>query len=131
MPEVDLYANEAKFNEARTEYVSIMQTMQTACLGKEKLTKKCQKAAELNAAMQNYLLQMSNSMQKIPTNLPKQQELFNVAHKLGLDMDELMTESTQRSDMNILGDMNYYKTLAWMLGALTLVGIYVKNNSAT
>jgi hypothetical protein len=108
-----------------------MNTMQTACLGKEKLTKKCQKAAELNASMQTYLLQMSNAMQKTPTNLPKQQELLNLSHKLSLDMDELATESSQRNDLNVLGDMNYYKTMAWMLGVLAIVGIYIKNNSTT
>ena len=73
MSEVDLYALEAKFNETKAEYIALMNTLQTSCLGGE-TSDQCQKAAELNATMQNLLIQMSNMMKKTPASLPKQQE---------------------------------------------------------
>jgi hypothetical protein len=132
MSEVDLYAVEAKFNDAKTEYVSLLNTLDTACLGKEKSSKQCRKAAQLNAEMQTYLIQMSNLMKKTPANLPKQQELLNVANQLGLDMGGLLTETVQGKEMELMSDMYKGHAVAWTISAITVFLLIVytwKNNT--
>jgi hypothetical protein len=119
MSEVDLYALEAKFNETKTEYIALMGTLQTSCL-KDNTSAQCLKAAELNATMQNLLLQMSNQMKKTPASLPKQQELLNVSGQLELDRDQLVTELAKNDDLSVLADMNRDKWLVWWLSAITL-----------
>lgn len=123
MSEVDLYAVEAKFQDAKNEYVSIMNELQT-CLGKES-TKRCQKAAELNADMQTYLIQMSNFMKKTPTNLPKQQELLNVANQLDMDKGELLSNTEKLKDLGVLSEMNHIKTITWFLFSVTVFSLIV------
>jgi len=128
MSEVELYATEAKFNDAKTEYVTLLNM---ACLGKDKSTKQCRKAAQLNAEMQTYLIQMSNLMKKTPTNLPQQQELLNVAEQLGQDMG-LLTESAQNNELVVISDMYTNYALAWTISALTIFSLIVytwKNNT--
>ena len=120
MSEVELYAVEAKFNEAKTKYIALMNTLQTSCLG-DQYTAKCQTAAELNASMQTYLIQMSNLLKKTSRPLPKQQELLNVAGQLELDKDQLMTEITAKEDMTILAEMNREKWLVWWLSGITVI----------
>lgn len=120
MSEVDLYALEAKFNETKAEYIALMDVLQTSCLG-DQTSAQCQKAAELNASMQNLLLQMSNMMKKTPTSLPKQQELLNLSGQLELDQDQLVTELAKNDDLTILADMNREKWLVWWLSGITVV----------
>ena len=119
MSEVELYAVEAKFNEAKTKYIALMNTLQTTCLGNQR-NAQCQTAAELNASMQTYLIQMSNLLKKSATHLPKQQELLNVAGRLESDKGQLDTEYAIRQDLNVITDMNHVKWLAWVLGAITV-----------
>ena len=119
MSEVDLYALEAKFNETKSEYIALMGTLQMTCL-KDDTSAQCLKAAELNASMQNLLLQMSNLMKKTPDSLPKQQELLNVAGQLELDRDQLVTELAKNDDLSVLADMNRSKWLVWWLSAITV-----------
>jgi hypothetical protein len=123
MSEVDLYATESKFNAAKKEYLSIMNTVKTGCLGKEKLTKKCQKAAELNADMQTYLLQMSNLTKKTIPNIPKQHELLSTSNQLERDMSLLMTEIGQKQDTAVLAHMNQANFLTWGISAIAIVSI--------
>lgn len=119
MSEVDLYALEAKFNETKAEYVGLMDTLQTSCLGGQ-TSAPCQKAAELNASMQNLLIQMSNMMKKTPTSLPKQQEMLNLSGQLDLDRDQLITELAINHDLSVLADLNRDKWLVWCLSAITV-----------
>jgi hypothetical protein len=119
MSEVDLYAAEAKFNESKAEYIVLMNSLQTSCL-KDHTTTQCQKAAELNASMQNSLLQISNLLKKSPRSLPKQQELLNLSDQLQQDQSQLLTEVAANDDIVILANMNYTKWLAWWLSAITV-----------
>lgn len=121
MSEVDLYSVEAKFQDAKNEYVSIMNELQT-CLGKES-SKQCQKAAELNADMQTYLIQMSNLMKKTPTNVPKQQELLNVANQLDNDKGELLSNTAKIIDLSVMSEMNHIKTITWFLFSITVFSL--------
>lgn len=125
MSEVDLYAVEAKFNDAKSEYVSLMDSLQSSCLGKEKTSKKCQKASELNADMQTYLIQMSNLMKKTSINLPKQQELLNVVNQLDMDMNNLTSNSAQNQDIELLASSNHRHTIVWLLCAITIFALIV------
>ena len=83
---IDLYSVEAKFNEKKKEYVSLMDSINYSCLGKEKTSAECLKAARLNADMQSCLIQMSNLTNKHPPHaksikpLQKQQlELLKIS----------------------------------------------------
>ena len=125
MSEVDLYAVEAKFNNAKEEYMSIMNSVKTSCLGKEKMKKKCQKAAELNADMKTYLIQMSTLTKKTIQNIPKQHELLSVSNQLDKDMNLLVTEITQKEDSETVATMNYITTLPWVISAITVFSIIV------
>lgn len=119
MSEVDLYALEAKFNDTKAEYIALMNVLQTSCQGGQSYTQ-CQKAAELNASMQNLLIQMSNLMKKTPTSLPKQQELLNLSGQLELDQNQLVTELAKNDDTNVLTDSNQENWLAWWLSGITV-----------
>ncbi len=125
MPVIDLYASEAHFNAARDEYKAIMKTVKYDCLDETKNKSQCQRAAELNADMQTYLLQMSNALAKTPPNLKQQQELLNVVRQLELDVEDLLsdTKHEQQDDLDVFANMYYSKTLAWMLTAITILGL--------
>jgi hypothetical protein len=118
MSEVDLYALEAKLNETKAEYIALMNVLQTSC--KDQSYTQCQKAAELNASMQNLLIQMSNLMKKNSTSLPKQQEFLNLSGQLELDQTQLVTELAKNDDMNVLTDSNQERWLAWWLSGITV-----------
>ena len=122
MSEVDLYALEAKFNETKAEYVTLMDTLQTSCLG-DQTSAQCLKAAELNASMQNLLLQMSNLMKKTPTSLPKQQELLNLSGQLEIDQDQLVTELAKNDDLTVVANLNRDKWLVWWLSGITVFSL--------
>jgi len=130
MSEVDLYAIQSKFNKAKTEYITLMETIQTSCLGNQ-LSKECQKAATLNAEMQTYLIQMSNMIKKTQTYLPKQKELLDISNHLGGDMDSLSSLEQEEHDGQVISTMNYTHALAWTLVSITILFIIVnqKNKS--
>jgi len=133
MTAINFYALEAKFDEAKTEYMSLMNTIKLSCLGKDKTTRKCQKAAELNADMQTYLLQMSNQVGTVDISLPKQKELLKLSKQLNKDMTELMTAQGQNQDLVALSTMAHGKYLSWTLTTIALLLIITfvqkKNNT--
>ena len=116
--EVELYAAEAKFDESKTEYVALMNTLQTSCLGNA--SSQCQKAAELNASMQTCLIQMSNLLKKSPQSLPRQKELLDLANQLERDKDQLLTTLAERDDLDVVASMNYNNWLTWFISAITV-----------
>jgi hypothetical protein len=126
MSEVELYAIQSKFNQAKAEYITLMGTIQTTCLGNE-LSKECQKAATLNADMQTYLIQMSNLVKNTPTSLPKQKELLDVSNQLGNEMNTLSSLSQEDEDIQVISNMNYAHALAWTLGAITIVLVLLQS----
>lgn len=121
MSEVELYAIQSKFNQAKAEYITLLGTIQTTCLGNQ-LTKECQKAATLNADMQTYLIQMSNLLKK-PETLKHQKELLDISSQLGDDMQNLSSLAQEEQDVQVLSSMNYAYALAWTLGGITILGI--------
>jgi hypothetical protein len=125
MSEVELYAIQSKFNQAKTEYVTLLETIQTSCLGNQ-MSKECQKAASLNADMQTYLIQMSSLIKKTSTSLPKQKELLDISNQLGGDMEKLASLEKEEEDGQVVASMNYIHALAWTLAGLAIVSIVVQ-----
>ena len=126
MSEVELYAIQSRFNQAKAEYITLLGTIQTSCLGNQ-LSKECQTAATLNADMQTYLIQMSNLIKNTDTALPKQQELLNLSNQLGDDMDNLTSLAQEHEDTQVLSSMNYSHALAWTLASITIVFLLMKS----
>jgi len=121
MSEVELYAIQSKFNQARAEYITLLGTIQTTCLGNQ-LSKECQRAATLNADMQTYLIQMYNLL-KTPDTLKNQKELLDISNQLGNEMDTLSSLAQEEKDSEVISSMNYSHALAWTLGGITIVGL--------
>lgn len=119
MSEVELYAIQSRFNQAKEEYITLMGTIQTTCLGND-LSRECQRAATLNADMQTYLIQMSNLV-KTPEPLKHQKELLDISNQLGNDMDTLSSLSQEEEDVQVITTMNYAHALAWTLGTITVL----------
>lgn len=125
MSEVELYAIQSKFNQAKAEYITLLGTIQTTCLGNE-LSKECQKAATLNADMQTYLIQMSNLL-KTPDTLKNQKELLDISNQLGNEMDTLSSLSQEEEDIQVVSSMNYAHALAWTLGTITIMLVLLQS----
>lgn len=127
MSEVDLYAIQSKFNKAKLEYTTLMETIQTSCLGNQ-LSNECQKAATLNAEMQTYLIQMSNMIKPTSTSLPKQKELLDISNQLGGEMENLTSLDQEERDVQLVATMNYTHALAWTLVSITILFIVVNQS---
>ena len=119
---VELYSLEKKFGEKRDQYVSLMNSINYSCLGKEKTTKECLKAAKLNADMQTYLIQMSNLVVKYPpkTNVNKKHlDLLRISDSLDKDMQELVTNEEIINDTTI--QKNMYESQAFLWGIVSIM----------
>ena len=124
MSEVDFYAVQSKFNQAKKEYNALLETIQTSCLGNQ-LSNECQKAASLNADMQTYLLQMSNFMKNTPLPLTKQKQLLEISNQLNREMENLTSLEGEEKDMEVFATMNYVHALSWTIASITIVFILV------
>jgi hypothetical protein len=126
MSEVELYSIQSKFNQSKAEYITLLGTIQTSCLGNQ-LSKECQKAATLNADMQTYLIQMSNLIKQTDTSLPKQKELLDISNQLDGDMETLSSLAQEKTDSEVLSTMNYTHALAWTLASITIVFLLIQS----
>ena len=101
---VDLYSIEKKFGQKRDQYLSLMKSIKYSCLGKEKTSSECLKAAKLNAEMQSHLIQMSNLIVKYPIdkNINKKQlTLLRISDNLEKELQELVSNDGINSDVEI------------------------------
>jgi hypothetical protein len=123
MSVVELYSLEKKFEEKRDQYVSLMNSINYSCLGKEKTSVECLRAARLNAQMQTYLIQMSNLMIQVPKtekNVDTQQlNLLRIADSLETDMKELVTNEAISNDTGI--QKNMYESQAFLYGFVSII----------
>jgi hypothetical protein len=124
MSEVEFYAVQSKFNQAKREYKALLETIQTSCLGNQ-LSNKCRKAASLNADMQTYLLQMSNFIKNIPLPFTKQKQLLEISNQLNIEMENLISLEGEEKDMEVFATMNYVHALSWTIASITIVFILV------
>ena len=119
---VDLYSVEKKFGEKRDQYLSLMKTIKYSCLGKEKTSAECLKAAKLNSEMQSYLLQMSNLIVKYPIdkNINNQQlSLLRITDSLEKDLQELFSNDAINNDIEI--KKNMYESQAFLYGFVSII----------
>jgi len=126
---VDLYDAETEFNEKKKEYISLMNSIKFSCLGKEKTTAICIKAAELNADMQSALIRMSSLSKQYPipnsSMTTQQTQLLNISDQLDAEMKQLLTVDQIQKDTALLSEMNKEYVLAWGFAAICIVSIVV------
>jgi hypothetical protein len=129
---IDLYSVESKFNEKKREYISLMDSINYSCLGKEKTSVECLKAAKLNAEMQTYLIQLSNLANKNPPDvqsikpLQKQQlEILQLSDKLEEDLKFLMTDESLKQDSEVLQEQNKLYALSWGFMAILITSLVI------
>jgi hypothetical protein len=126
---VDLYEAETIFNEKKKEYISLMNSIKFSCLGKEKTSETCIKAAKLNAEMQTALIQMSSISKNYPivdvSMNTQQTHLLNIADKLDTEMKQLLTADQLHHDTTILAEMSKEYVLAWGFAAICIISMVV------
>ena len=132
MSVIDLYSVETKFNEKKTEYVSLMDSINYSCLGKNQTSDVCVKAAKLNAEMQTHLIEMSNLLDKNKFHgqsnkqLHKQQlQLLQLSDKLEKDLDNLMTDEALHEDSRVFQEQNKLHALSWSFMAVLITGLVI------
>lgn len=116
---INVYTLESKFQKAKVEYKTLMETIKTSCLGNQ-YTKECRRAIHLNNEMQNYLIEMS-SLVNIP---PKRKEIMDLSFQL----EEDMTLLQQEKDGQVMASMNYGNMLTWGFVAITVIGVLLYKN---
>jgi len=117
---IELDTLEANFQRAKTEYKTLMETIQLSCLGNKYKTE-CRRAQTLNIEMQNYLIQISYLVRPFPK---KQKEYLDLTVQLEKDMTILQ----QGEDIKVLADMNYGDALTWFFISITVVGLVLYKN---
>ena len=132
MSVIDLYSVESKFNERKKEYISLMDSINYSCLGKDKTSFECIKAARINAEMQSYLIEMSTildkhkfhgqSNKKLHT---QQMELLQLSDKLEHDLDNLMTDAALIDDTQVFKEQNRLHALSWGLMAILITSLVI------
>jgi len=117
---IELDTLESKFQKAKTEYKTLMETIQMSCLG-DKYAKECSRASILNVEMQNYLIQISSLVKPFPQ---KRKEYLDFTFQL----EEDMTILQQEKDITAFASMNYENLMTWFMVALTVVGLLLYKN---
>ena len=123
----ELYSIESKFNEKRKEYISIMDSINHKCLGKNKLGKQCVRAAQLNADMQTALIKLSTlSILYPPSNQPldsQQKNILKMSDSLENDLKKLNTSYKINEDLSITNEMNKQNAIVWGIGMIVILSI--------
>ena len=117
---IQLNALESRFQKAKTEYKTLMETVQMSCLGNQ-YGNECNRAVSLNIEMQNYLIQMSSLVKPFPK---KRKEYLDFAFQL----EEDMTLLQQEGDGKVFADMNYEGAMTWFFISLTVIGVLLYKN---
>ena len=117
---IELDALESKFQKAKTEYKTLMETVQMSCLG-DKFGRECNRAVTLNLEMQNLLIQISYLVKPFPA---KRKEYLDFSFQLEEDMTLLQKEN----DGKVFADMNYSNAMTWFFISLTVIGVLLYKN---
>ena len=125
----ELYSIETEYNEKRKQYISLMDSIKYSCLGENKSSAECLKAAQLNADMQSCLVRLSNLTviyppPKTPVN-QQQTQLLNLSDTLQNDMQSLLTHDKSNEDLEIITEMNKQTTLAWGIFMIFIVSMVI------
>lgn len=117
---IELDTLESRFQKAKTEYKTLMETVQMSCLG-DKYAKECNRAVTLNVEMQNYLIQIHALVKPFPK---KRKEYLDFSFQLEKDMTLLQ----QETDGKVFADMNYANAMTWFFISLTVIGVLLYKN---
>jgi len=117
---IELDTLESKFQMAKTEYKTLMESIQMSCLG-DKYGKECNRAVTLNIEMQNYLIQISSLVKPFPK---KRKQYLDFSFQL----EEDMTLLQQEKDGQVFAAMNYNNLMTWFFVSLTVVGVLLYKN---
>ena len=117
---IELDTLESKFQKTKSEYKTLMDTIQTSCLGNQ-YNKECSRALSLNVEMQNYLLQISSLVKPFPK---KRKEYLDFSFQL----EEDMTLLQQEKDGQVFANMNYSNAMTWFFISITVVGVLLYKN---
>ena len=119
---VDLYASEARFKTAQLEYNNLMRTMQHTCLGKDKASTNCLRAAQLNADMQSEIIKMSGLVKTVDPVLPGQpsvQAYLAKVQKLSKELSDeyaaLMNNPAKLQDSETISRMQRANLIVWVV----------------
>ena len=130
MSVIDLYSVESKFNEKKKEYISVMDSIQYSCLGKEKTSVECLKAAKLNAEMQSCLIEMS-TLTRIPHGQNNKElkqtqlQLLQLSDKLEHDLQNIMTDKALHEDSTVFQEQNRLHALSWGFMAVLITALVI------
>ena len=126
---IELYSIEAEYNEKRKQYISLVDSIKYSCLGENKSSKQCLKAAQLNADMQSCLIRLSNlSIKYPPPEKPidkHQSQLLNLSDTLEKDMQSLLTNYKSNDDLEIITQMGKQTTLLWGIVMIFIVSMVI------
>ena len=124
---IQVYALEAEYQAIKTEYASVMDRLNHTCVGKDKASAECVRAAQLNADMQTTLSAMSDTLKR--TGAPKnsttvvsqQKKLLDLADALEDDY-AILTAGYKDGSVNTSMYKSHY--LAWAIGLMFIGGVY-------
>ena len=117
---IELDTLESKFHKSKKEYKTLMDTLQTSCLGNQ-YNNECNRALSLNVEMQNYLIQLSSLVKPFPK---KRKEYLDFSFQL----EEDMTILQQEQDGQVLASMNYANAMTWFFISITVIGVLIYKN---
>lgn len=127
---VDLYASEARFKSAQTEYTNLMRSLTHSCLDKYKASSDCLRAAQLNANMQAELIHMSTLMKTVdptepglPTVAAQQQKLTTLARSLAAEYAALLEQPAVLHEVEVIGAMQHSHFVLWFVAAGVLTAV--------
>ena len=132
MSVIQLYSVETKFNEKKKEYLSLLDSINYSCLGKDKTSDQCLKAATLNAEMQTHLIEMSNLLntnkfqgQSLDNIKKHQLDLLKLSDKLESDLNEFRTNAALQVDTTVFQEQKRLHALSWGFMAVLFTGLVI------
>ena len=114
-----VYALEAQYQAIESEYKELIKRLKYTCVGRNRATAECRKAAQLNADMQTTLANLSTALKatgtppKTPSIIAQQLKLLELADSLESEYVKLTAE---REDAAVVTTMFKTHYLAWALG---------------
>ena len=120
MSEVEYQSIYKLFNETKKEYIQLLSELKTTCLG-DTLSDKCYRAISLNAALQTYLVQMSNIVYPDHTDKEKISYLSQELKKDNEQLKSLETSKAIENDNQVIATMNYSQSFIWFIVCIAIV----------
>jgi hypothetical protein len=122
---IEFLAVESKFKQAKTEYDSMMKDIQTCY--KNDSSRSCQRAAELNASMKTYVIEMSTLIVDAPKSIrdPKLREYNEIMKQLDRQLHSVLKEAVMVTDLQTISRQNKQYAILWFLCGFSLLGLMI------